>query len=187
MLAVLLRRFQHLESTRSALQQRLAQSSVEQLRFRVAPQTWSIGEIVHHLILAESLSVAYLGKKLDQVTTLRKASWSAGLRSTLMTWALRAPLKFKAPSPLILPTPEVALSDLQVQWETQRHKLHELLERVTPEMLQLSLYRHPIGGLLTVQQMLIFMQAHFEHHVRQIEKIIRHAARPQSHAERVAS
>ncbi len=187
MLADLSRRFQHLESTRSALLQRLAQSSVEQLRFRVAPQTWSIGEIVHHLILAESLSVAYFGRKLDQVATLRQVSWSAGLRSTLMTWALRSPLKFKAPSPLILTTPEVALSDLQVQWETQRQKLHKLLERITPEMLQLSLYRHPVAGLLTVKQMLVFMQAHFEHHVRQIEKIIRHAARPQAHAERIAS
>lgn len=172
MLKNLQEQFKRLESTRSALSQRLAQCSVEQLRYRAAPQTWSSTEIVHHLVLAESFAVAYLEKKLDKISTLQKVSWSAGLRSIIMTWALRSPLKFKAPSPLVLPKPDMIWDDLHAQWQAQRGKLQTLLAQVTPEMSQLRLYRHPIAGLLTVAHMLNFLQEHFDHHEKQIAKLL---------------
>lgn len=172
MLKDLQRQFEHLESTREALSQRLAQCSVEQLRYRSAPETWSPAEIVHHLVLAESFAVAYLEKKLEKISTLQKTGWRAALRSAVLTWALRAPLKFKAPSPLVLPKPDMAWDDLRAQWQAQREKLQTLLERVTPETSRLALYRHPVAGLLTPAQMLSFLQEHFDHHEKQIAKLI---------------
>ncbi len=187
MLPHLNQRFERLQSTRRELSTKLRACATPQLQFRPKPEAWSITEILHHLILVESFVVAYFEKKLDKRSSLRKVSWSAGLRSTVMTWALRSPLKFKAPSPHVLPTPGLALDDLQMQWESLRQKLQTLLERVTPEMLQLRLYRHPLAGLLTVTHMLIFLQEHLEHHAQQIEKIMSRAALPQSHPERVTA
>ncbi len=186
MLSHLHQRFERLQSSRVELCDRLNEYSSEQLQFRPAPHAWSCAEIVHHLILAESFSAAYLEKKLDKFSTLQKVSLSAGLRSTIMTWALRSPLKFKAPSPHVLPTPDLALPDLRAQWEALRDKLQTLLERVTPEMLRLPLYRHPLAGLLTVAQMLTFLQEHFDHHEQQIERIMKLATFQQENAAAVA-
>lgn len=172
MLKNLQKQFEHLEQTRGALAQHLTQCSSEQLRYRSAPETWSPAEIVHHLVLAESFAVAYLEKKLEKASTLQKTGWRAALRSTILKWALRSPLKFKAPSPLVLPKSDMAWDDLHAQWQAQREKLQNLLERVTPETSRLALYRHPVAGLLTPAQMLSFLQEHFDHHDKQIVKLI---------------
>lgn len=186
MLTHLHERFERLERARAELCERLSAFSPGQLQFRPAPQAWSCAEIVHHLVLSESFAVAYLGKKLDRFPTLQTVSWSAGLRSTVLSWALRSPLKFNAPSPHVLPKPDIALHDLRAPWDELRRKLHALLERVTPEMLRLPLYRHPVAGLLTVAQMLIFMYEHFDHHEQQIKGIIKRANFSQKDPEVVA-
>jgi hypothetical protein len=181
MLSHLNESFARLENARLQLHAKLRACPAPQLQLRRAPQSWSINEILHHLVLAEGFAVSYLAKKLERFSSLKKTSWSAGLRSFILKWALRSPLKFKAPSPLVLPAPGLALEDLHEQWESGRRTLQNLLGRITPEMAQLALYRHPVAGLLTVVQMLTFMQEHFDHHLHQIEKILKSAS---SHSER---
>lgn len=172
MLAALSKPFERLEQSRSELAKRLLQYSPVQLQFRPAPQTWSLTEIVHHLVLAEHFAAAYIERKLGSPVALRQLSWHAGFRSFLLTCAMRSPLRFKAPTPLVLPSPNLALSDLQGQWQELREKWLVLLERVTPEMLNLPLYRHPVAGLLTISQAVRFQQEHFNHHLQQINRIL---------------
>ena len=176
MLAHLRQRFEQIENSRTRLCAALRACSAAQLQFRSKPEAWSISEIIHHVVLAESFAVAYLEKKLSKVSSLGKVRWSAGWRTFILKWALRSPLKFKAPSPLVLPTPGVEWNELETQWQSQRQKLHTLLERVTPEMLPLALYRHPVTGLMNVAQMLTFIEEHFAHHVLQIEKLRKETA-----------
>ncbi len=171
MLAHLQRRFDQIEVNRARLFTTLRSCSPAQLHSRPKPEAWSINEIVHHLLLAESFAVAYFEKKLDKISTVKKASRSAVWRTFLLKWALRSPLKFKAPSPLVLPAPGLELSALETQWQGHRQKLQTLLARVTPEMSSLALYRHPVTGLMTVTQMLTFIEEHFAHHVVQIENL----------------
>ena len=172
MLPHLLHQFERLENARTKLFTELQAGAEASLHARPQPEAWSINEIIHHLVLAESFAVAYLEKKLDKVDTLSKVSWSAGLRSLLLSSAMHSPLKFKAPSPLVLPTAGLTLQALGAQWQSQREKLRTLLARVKPEMARLALYRHPVAGLLTVAQMLSFLETHYAHHEKQIARIL---------------
>lgn len=172
MLPHLRHQFERLENARAKLFIALQACTEPKLHTRLQPETWSINEIIHHLVLAESFAVAYLEKKLDKVDTLRNVSWSAGFRSLLLSSAMHSPLKFKAPSPLVLPTAGLTLQNLDAQWQSQREKLRTLLARVKPEMSRLALYRHPVAGLLTVAQMLSFLETHCTHHEKQIARIL---------------
>lgn len=182
MLAHLQQRFEQIEVNRARLFTALRSCPSTQLHSRPKPEAWSINEIIHHLVLAESFAVAYLEKKLDKISTVKKASRRAGWRTFLLKWVLRSPLKFKAPSPLVLPALGLELSALETQWQSHREKLQTLLGRVTPEMLSLALYRHPVTGLMTVAQMLTFIEEHFAHHAAQIEKLRNATASPNAAA-----
>ncbi len=171
MLAHLQQRFEQIEVTRARLFTALRSCSPTQLHTRPKPEAWSINEIIHHVVLAESYAVAYLEKKLNTISSVKKVSWRATWRTFLLKWVLRSPLKFQAPSPLVLPSPGLELSELATQWQSHRQKLQTLLARVTPEMLALALYRHPVTGLMNVAQMLTFIEEHFAHHAAQIERL----------------
>ena len=178
MLAHLQQRFDQIELNRARLFTALRSCSSAQLHSRPKPEAWSINEIIHHVALAESFAVAYLEKKLDKISTVKKASWRAVWRTFLLKWVLRSPLKFKAPSPLVLPASGLELSELDTQWQSHRQKLQTLLARVTPEMLSLALYRHPVTGLMTVAQMLTFIEEHFAHHAAQIDRLRKETVEP---------
>jgi hypothetical protein len=171
MLLVLEKPFRHLEERRIQLFQQLETYTQEQVFFQPSPQAWSIVEVLHHLLLAEEGTYQYIEKKLKEISALRRVTLGAKLKSKVLKLALKSPLKFKVPLPALVPSREFSLEQLRENWGVLRQRLQAILEALTEADLEKALFRHPIGGVFTMQQTFSFLQEHFEHHDKQIKRI----------------
>lgn len=141
--------------------------------FREKPdaQTWSLGQVIDHVTKAEAGTLQYVTYKLTEVEKLRAAGFGARVRSTILSAALRSPLRFKAPEVGANPSNELEWSEAKEQWEDLRNRWRSLLKTFPEELAGTAIYRHPVAGRITIEQTLSFMQDHLAHHRRQLERI----------------
>jgi hypothetical protein len=141
---------------------------------------WSAAQVLFHVVTVEELSLGYVRKKMLAGSALPRAGWGSRLRCAAVQAVLASPLRRKAP-PATAEVP--AYQDLQAcgqRWEAVRRGWHELLQGLPPELLDREIYRHPFAGRLGMRDTLRFLQAHLDHHARQIERIIATGTRPES-------
>jgi hypothetical protein len=141
---------------------------------------WSAAQVLFHVVTVEELSLGYVRKKMLAGPALPRAGWGSRVRTAALQVVLASPLRRKAP-PATADVP--AFQELQVcraRWEVVRRGWHELLQGLPPELLDRVIYRHPFAGLLGMRDTLRFLQAHLDHHARQIERIIATGTRPES-------
>lgn len=169
----LLHLFDLLETQRNELLGLIATLSHEQLHAHPEGK-WSIAQILSHLITSEKLSVLYLNKKMLGI----RESPDTGLKEDLIMIALvisqRLPFKFKAPKVLVERTVQYQ-SGLQLieAWEKTRHELKEILARFNDDQLKRKIYKHPLAGMLNIQQALRFFKVHSVHHTPQIKSLLK--------------
>ena len=163
--------FERLEKERIRLFNSLNSLTESQFRHKPAPGKWSIGEIVHHLLLSEQGSYRYMTRK-NQAESLPRLGLPAAFRSAALTASLRLPLKYKAPNVAsIQPSGEASWDTLKEDWEETRKNLREFIDALPRERMKAAIYRHPYAGYFTVYQTLKFFEEHFQHHLKQIERI----------------
>ncbi len=135
---------------------------------------WSAMQTLHHLILVEENSLAYIRKKLSFNPKLEKSGLGAWSRMILLRITLLSPLKFKAPkSSGVENIPETGnLADASSRWLAARKELKEFFEAMPPELIDKAVYRHPYIGLINWLQMLDFLNLHFKRHREQIRRAI---------------
>lgn len=146
------------------------------LNRRPADGGWSAIQTMHHLILSEELSLAYLRKKLSaQAATLPKLSLGARTRSFLLWASLSSPLKFKAPKWISTESlPEHAtLAETRARWQRIRAEWADYLEQVPPEYMDRLVYRHPRAGLLGWTHLFGFFRTHLSRHRGQMLRALR--------------
>jgi hypothetical protein len=173
------RAFDRLEATRLGLFERLSPHGDATIN-RQPAQGWSPAQVLFHVVTVEELSLGYVRKKMQAGPALPRAGWRSRLRCASVQVVLASPLRMKAP-PATAEVP--AFQDLQAcrqRWETVRQGWQELLHGLPPELLDRVLYRHPFAGLLGMRDTLRFIQAHLDHHARQIERILAPGTRPES-------
>jgi uncharacterized damage-inducible protein DinB len=145
------------------------------LNRRPAEGGWSALQTLHHLLLAEALSLHYVQKKLVYATDLEPSGWRHRFRSMLVTMSLRSPLRFRAPATISAENlPEQStLGEVREQWQVVRTDWTRFLQDLPDDVLQKAVYRHPRAGRLTWAGMLAFFRAHLSRHTRQIERALR--------------
>ncbi|NIV16631.1 MAG: hypothetical protein GWN62_36890, partial [Aliifodinibius sp.] len=111
--------FDALEDQRKNILSHLQHYDEEQLLFKPDSMKWSISQVVNHLILTEQSAVNYMNKK-NKAERLPRLNWIAYLRIILLKIALVLPLKFKAPSEVVIPKSNRPLSELITEWEAVR-------------------------------------------------------------------
>ncbi len=179
MLPTLQKRFSALENVRVQLLKQLEPLNESQLAFKSAPETWSILDVVEHLILVERASLSYLHKKRSDLASLKKLGRVAPVwRCFLLACALRSPLKFKAPVKSVIPNSGQSLRELQTVWDDLRQQWRTTLESITPDMMRLPLSGHPVAGRFTAAQGLFWMAEHLRHHLKQIVRIQKASRQP---------
>jgi uncharacterized damage-inducible protein DinB len=152
-----------------ALLDQLTQYSHQQINQQPTPDSWSAMQVMHHLLLSETLSMKYCQKKLSFEPSLKKAGLMARLRAFFVRYYLLSPFKFKAP-PVLATSALPAESDLEGlanQYRNQRAAFEDFLEQVPEKYLDKEVYKHPFGGRLSLSGMVDFFDAHFQHHRRQ--------------------
>lgn len=168
----LISKLNQLDQDLELLFQGLAEYQYQDLNKPPAPGKWSATQVMHHLMLAESLSLKYCQKKLSFQPILKKAGFLAFIRKIVLESYLRTPLKWKAPKGLETPflPAEDSLDNVMEQWRTQRSQLKQFIEQLPAQYLDKEVYKHPFGGRLSWDGMLDFFDAHFKHHLPQIKR-----------------
>lgn len=165
------RRLDDLDDWKDALLGSLAIESPERLAFRPEGKGWCALDVVQHLVLVEESVVGYARKKLQgppqRVPALDRA------KLALLVLILRSPVRFRAPTPVVIPAETFPLAELSVRWGKVREDLREILVSLPDERRKTLLFRHPIGGALDPQGTLDFVHEHAEHHDAQIRRIRR--------------
>ncbi len=137
------------------------------------PNTWSMGQVAHHLYLSEKNSLAYLKKKLsypDSVPKYHPISWG-GILLVKLVFLTR--FKIKAPDSLDMRkfSQPMPLDELDTKWNELHREFLSFLEMHLPAFGKHLVFRHPFAGRMTMYQMLIFINDHIRHHQHQITRI----------------
>lgn len=135
---------------------------------------WSAIQTMHHLILTEELSLAYVRKKLSFNPELNPVGLAARWRGFLLWAYLSAPLKFKAPQNVgddKLPAYS-SFADTRARWQKIRADWSDFFEKMPAELVGKAIYRHPRVGRLGWPQMLAFFEVHLARHTKQVRRAL---------------
>lgn len=166
--------FRRMDAQLNQLLEQLKHLSHQQLNRKPNEESWSVMQVLHHLMLVERYAMLYLQKKLSYNPALKKAGLSASLRELALRAYLRSPLKFQAPESISganLPA-ESSFWEIAKQWKLQRAELKSYLESLPPELYSKEVYKHPLAGRLSLKGMMSFFEDHFNRHLRQINRML---------------
>lgn len=142
-----------------------------QLHFKPNTASWSILEVVQHLVLAERDVM----RDLPDPATLRPQPRRAHnyVAYPLVLLVLQYGIPYPVPSPGMVPDGRTSLPELHAQWDSTHHWLHSFIDRLTPATASHSIFFHPIAGPVTTRQTLTMARLHLTCHTRQIERLKR--------------
>lgn len=163
--------FAALEKSRTELFAKLDKLDASKMNKQPDVKSWSVVQVMDHLIQAETNSVIYITKKLSFNPDLKKANLNTSFRMFLLKAALTLPMKWKAPKIIAVANNDRTYAEAKAAWAAVRSNLNDLLEKFPEQHLEAELFKHPVAGKFTIIQAVSFMHTHFNHHLKQIERI----------------
>jgi uncharacterized damage-inducible protein DinB len=167
----LLKSHEALERQKHAFLSRVAGLSTSQLHFRPVPGSWSVSDILDHLVRVEKELLTAVRAELPSGT-------ARGLRDRIgavfIICVMLSPMRVKAPAsvPGILPQTTTDPTNTALRWAEVRTEMADLLGRLRTDQLRAGLFRHPVSGWMTIQQALTFLSAHMRHHTYQLNRLM---------------
>lgn len=164
--------FDSMDETRARLRARLERITDAEQSLRPSPDAWSVAEIAEHLaIIEERLSMLFpiLLTKAEAGGLQRKEGQAFQPISVEAMIERSRREKYTAPEPM-RPTGKASLADSLSSLERSRQAIKALRPRLEALELTNVTYPHPAFGPLSAYQWLIFLGAHEDRHLRQIEK-----------------
>jgi len=145
---------------------------MERLLFSETENSWSILNILEHIVLSEEASLAYVLKKTSVVADLKPISVKSWLKIWLMKLVLQFKVKYKAPKHVDpIKSTITDIKELTLRWENSRDVLYDI-SQLSPRILEKGILKHPYAGMLNFSQLLVFFETHFEHHLVQINHLV---------------
>ncbi|MCR9288172.1 MAG: DinB family protein [Bacteroidetes bacterium] len=142
---------------------------------RKPENSWSVLQVLHHLMLAEQGSLKYVKKKLSYNPELKKVNWQTKIRTLMLNFYVWSPLKFSAPKIISgdnLPT-ESNLNTIKEQYPMVRRDIKDFFETVPDSLLEKEIFKHALAGRLSLIGMIVFFKGHFKRHKNQIYRILK--------------
>jgi len=166
-------RFDQLDSELDDLFNEMSTYSEEALNKQPNTDSWSAIQTMHHMILVESATLAYLKKKMSFNPTLKKAGMGSKFREIGMWLFMRTPAKVKAPKMVSDQIPTSAtLTDTQQLWLEIRKDLRAFLNELPEDVMDKEIFKHALAGKMSIKGMMIFLRDHFSRHYKQIKKAL---------------
>lgn len=159
---------QYLQQTRDGVVAATKGLSEAQLKFKAAPDRWSIAETLEHIALTEDMLFGNITQNV------MKAPAGPADRDVAKTDAFVVAAipdrshKAQAPPPLV-PTGKWSAAESLDHFEKSRAKTLEFLQS-TPD-LRAHVVDSPLGQKLDAYEWLLFMAGHSERHTKQIEEV----------------
>lgn len=165
-------KIQILEAQRIHLIHRCASLELSTLHHSRAEGKWSVIQVLEHIVLSEEASVSYVFNKTQDLSSLKGISIKSRVYFIFMKLALKLNMKYKAPK-LVNPlySESSSLEDLIPRWEATRARLEDL-SKLSPNILDKGILKHPYIGYLNFSQMLGFFSSHYAHHLAQINALV---------------
>lgn len=161
-----------MEKERNALFQKIQNLDNEFLNRAPAEGKWSINQILHHLITAESGTLAYIRKKTQSPEKLEKAGLKEWWKSKILNFYLRAPKKWKAPPQVAAIPDRIDKEEVVESYNMNRAKWQEFLNEMPEDWARKKIFRHPITGRMDLFMTLDFIELHARRHFGQIQSIV---------------
>lgn len=135
--------------------------------------SWSVVQIVNHLILVERMSLVYIKKKYPAIEALGEEGLKQKLAIKGLKLAQRSSKRFKAPQAVGQPQNGQDLGQLQEEWNKAQEELRAFLEEYPDKYLKKLLFKHPFAGRLSLAQMMKVNLYHIERHKSQIDALLK--------------
>ncbi len=165
---------------RQKLLQVVGDLSQRQLDFQPAPESWSIGEVLHHLFLIEILITKMAGRLLQEAQQTGLQPDPDGESSALHSLDhLRetSQNKFKTISQTS-PQAGMAKAELLTLLQRSRIGLLEVMGTATKYDLNQLAFPHPFLGELHLYQWFLFAGRHEQRHRQQIRGVLENSEFP---------
>lgn len=158
-----------LESSQAQTEELAAQAEGDLWSTEPAPESWSVGEVVEHLVLAEEMFYGLLTQTLESDPNPDWQAVADAGTSGLETTVQDRSQKFQAPEQL-QPTGEVPRDELLARYATARARTLELVASLDGPIKRHTFTGPP--GTMNVHQWLILVGAHNLRHNQQIEEAL---------------
>ncbi|MGH7496270.1 MAG: DinB family protein [bacterium] len=166
---------------REKLLQVIAGLSQQQLDFQPSPDSWSIGEVLHHLFLIESyiskMAARLLARAQEKGIGPDPESEGSALHSLDHLREVTSQNKFKA-IPQTAPRPGMAKKELLDSLESSREELRKVITEAAKYNLNQLVFPHPYLGEFNLYQWILFTGRHEQRHRGQIRGIVENPAFP---------
>ncbi|MBK9795415.1 MAG: DinB family protein [Holophagaceae bacterium] len=157
-----------LDHERLALLDGVEALGADAISARSQPDTWSILEIVEHLVLAEAAILQGLPPTTE--LTDRPRSLKQRILFQVVMAILRFGIPVKVPTRRMVPTGQVPLEELRKRWDGHLRWLRTHGEGLDAEGERRAVFQHPVAGPITLAQALRMACLHLGVHRRQIRK-----------------
>jgi hypothetical protein len=155
------------DADRQRILDRVQGLTQSQIDYKSSPETWSVGEVLHHLILIE-VSISKLFNKLIKENQ-RVVGVNDAIRIEAMTYGADGPQQ--APE-FGIPTHGRPFGDLLMELAATRERTTQTLAKYTGDDPSELRWPHHRFGDTGMAHWVRFIGVHEGHHLRQIERII---------------
>lgn len=155
--------------------------SAVQLNFRAFEDRWSIADCVEHITLVENNVLNNIQKTLQSVPEPDRRREVQGKEQLILEKVPVRERRVKCPAEVMPNGRWPNFDELLRQFEMARERSVRFCG-VTQADLRIHFFPHPILGPLDCYQWLLFLGAHCERHVRQMEEVKAEAGFPREQA-----
>lgn len=157
-----------LSQSRELLRQAVSGLSAEQRSFRPAADRWSVIDCIEHVTVVENFTLQRIRRLLEQPPASQPDT--NGKDQVVVDRVPVRTTRVKGPE-AVMPNGRWAdFEELLSQFEAARHSTIGFAE-ATQADLRAYAFPHPFLGPLDCYQWLLFLAAHCERHVRQMEEV----------------
>ncbi len=143
--------------------------SEAQMKFKAAPDRWSVAETLEHIALAEDFLMQNITEKIMKAPAGPADRDTAKLDTMILAAVPDRSTKRQAPGPLV-PTGRWTPAETLDHFQKSRAKTIAFLES-TPDLREHASADNPFQQPMDAYQWLLFIAAHSERHTKQILEV----------------
>lgn len=161
---------EHLAESRERLVLTIEGLSVEQRNFRPAEDRWSIADCIEHITVVENFVLGSIQQTLQSAPEPARRDEVRGKEQVILERVPARERRVQGPAEVQPQGRWPEFEELLLQFEATRERSVRF-SAVTQADLRNYFFPHPFLGLLDCYQWLLFLGAHCERHVRQMEEV----------------
>jgi hypothetical protein len=158
----------YLQQTEDGVANSIKGLSQAQLKFKPAPDRWSVAETLEHIALAEDFILQNISDKIMKAPAGAATRDTAKADAAVLAMVPDRSHKAQAPGPLV-PSGRWTPDETLARFEKSRARTIEFLQS-TPDLRQ-HVIDSPLGQPLDAYEWLLFIGAHSARHTKQIEEV----------------